>query len=82
MKYGRVETSALNGDKWSASRLGHFRDPGTHWIGGWVDPRAGLDAVEKKKKLLLLLGMEPRLCSPSLYRLGHSGSHLHSRLFR
>jgi hypothetical protein len=23
--------------------------PGTHWIGGWVDPRAGLDAVEKKK---------------------------------
>jgi hypothetical protein len=22
------------------------RDPGTHWIGGWVGPRAGLDAVE------------------------------------
>jgi hypothetical protein len=21
--------------------------PGTHWIGGRVDPRAGLDAVEK-----------------------------------
>jgi hypothetical protein len=21
--------------------------PGTHWIGGWVDPRAGLDDVEK-----------------------------------
>jgi hypothetical protein len=21
--------------------------PGTHWIGGWVGPRAGLDAVEK-----------------------------------
>jgi hypothetical protein len=21
--------------------------PGTHWIGDWVDPRAGLDDVEK-----------------------------------
>jgi len=19
--------------------------PGTHWLGGWLDPRAGLDAV-------------------------------------
>jgi hypothetical protein len=33
---------------------GHFhapreRAPGTHWIGGWVDPRAGLDAVAKRK---------------------------------
>jgi hypothetical protein len=25
--------------------------PGTHWLGGWVDPRAGLDAVEKWKFL-------------------------------
>jgi hypothetical protein len=23
--------------------------PGTHWIGGWVDPRAVPDAVVKKK---------------------------------
>jgi hypothetical protein len=23
--------------------------PGTHWIGGWVDPRAVLDAVVKRK---------------------------------
>jgi hypothetical protein len=22
---------------------------GTHWIGGWVSPRAGLDEVEKRK---------------------------------
>jgi hypothetical protein len=22
------------------------RAPGTHWIGGWVGPRAGLNAVE------------------------------------
>jgi hypothetical protein len=25
------------------------RAPGTHWIGGWVGPRAGLDAVMKRK---------------------------------
>jgi hypothetical protein len=25
------------------------RDPGIHWMGGWVGPRAGLDAVVKKK---------------------------------
>jgi hypothetical protein len=44
---------ALDGVEWSASRLGRFNPwenvPGTHWIGGWVGPRAGLDAVEKKK---------------------------------
>jgi hypothetical protein len=44
-------TSALAGGEWSASRPGLFtpgeRVPGTHWIGGWVDPRAGLDDVEK-----------------------------------
>jgi hypothetical protein len=42
-------TSALNGGEWSASRPGRFtpreRAPGTHWIGGWVGPRAVLDAV-------------------------------------
>jgi hypothetical protein len=25
------------------------RDPGTHWIGGWVGPRAVLDVVVKRK---------------------------------
>jgi hypothetical protein len=46
-------TSALDGDEWSASRPGRFipreRVPGTHWIGGWVGPRAVLDAVVKRK---------------------------------
>jgi hypothetical protein len=27
------------------------RAPSTHWIGGWVGPRVGLDAVEKRKIL-------------------------------
>jgi hypothetical protein len=46
-------TSTLDGDEWSASRTGRFtpreRVPGTHWIGGWVGPRAVLDAVLKRK---------------------------------
>jgi hypothetical protein len=44
-------TSALAGGEWSSSRPGSFipwkRAPGTHWIEGWVDTRAGLDDVEK-----------------------------------
>jgi hypothetical protein len=44
-------TSALAGGDWSASRPVRFtpreRAPGTHWIGGWVDPTAGLDDTEK-----------------------------------
>jgi hypothetical protein len=35
------------------------RTPDTHWIGGWVDPRAGLDDVEKRK-FLNLPGLELR----------------------
>jgi hypothetical protein len=45
-------TSALDGGEWSASRPGRFtpreRAPGTRWIGGWVGPRAVLDAVVKR----------------------------------
>jgi hypothetical protein len=46
-------TSALDGGEWLASRPGRFTPregtPGTHWIGGWVGPRAVLDAVVKRK---------------------------------
>jgi hypothetical protein len=46
-------TSALEGGEWSASRPGRFTPregtPGTHWIGGWVGPRAVLDVVVKRK---------------------------------
>jgi hypothetical protein len=46
-------TSPLAGGEWSASRPGRFtpgeRAAGTHWIGVWADPKAGLDDVEKKK---------------------------------
>jgi hypothetical protein len=50
--------SALVGDEWSTSRPGRFT-PGTHWIGCWVDLRAALDDLEKRK-FLTLPGFELR----------------------
>jgi hypothetical protein len=46
---------------------------GTHWLGGWMDPRACLGTM-KKRKILPLPGMEPSspARSPSLYRLSYS----------
>jgi hypothetical protein len=48
--------SALGGGKWSVSRPGHFTPrkitAGTHWIEVWLGLRSGLDAVEKRKKIL------------------------------
>jgi hypothetical protein len=35
------------------------RAPGTHWVGGWVNPRAGLDDVEERR-FLPLPGLEIR----------------------
>jgi hypothetical protein len=65
-----ILTSALDGGEWSASRLCRFtpgeRAPGTHWIGGWVGPRFGLDAVEKRK-IFHCPGIEPG----PLYRLSY-----------
>jgi hypothetical protein len=57
-------TSALAGGEWSVSRLGRFtpgeRAFGTHWVGGWMDPGAGLNDVEKRK-FLTVSGLELRL---------------------
>jgi hypothetical protein len=74
--------SALTGGEWSASRPGRFtpgeRAPGTRWIGGWVNPRAGLDDIEERK-FLTLPGLELRILGrparyQSLYRLRYPGS--------
>jgi hypothetical protein len=55
-------TSALDGGEWSASRPCRFTPaetvPTTHWIGGWVDPRGGMDTVDKN--LLPLHRIESR----------------------
>jgi hypothetical protein len=57
---------ALVGGEWSTSRPGRFtpgeRAPGTHWRGRWVDLRAGLDDLEKRK-FLTPPGLELRLLS-------------------
>jgi hypothetical protein len=75
-------TSALVGGEWSVSCPGRLtpgeKAPGTHWIGGWVDPRVGLDDVEKWI-FFTLPGLELRsLClagrNQSLYRLRYPGS--------
>jgi hypothetical protein len=43
----------LDGGEWSALGPSRFtrgeRAPGTHWTGGWVSPRAGVGAVQKRK---------------------------------
>jgi hypothetical protein len=44
------------------------RVPATHWIGGWVGSRAGLDAVLKRKISLLLPGLEPPTIQPVAQR--------------
>jgi hypothetical protein len=87
-RYGGVDvqihvslTLALVGGEWSASRSGE-RATGTHWIGGYVGPRTGLDDVEKNK-FLTLPGLELRPLrrparSQSLYRLRYPGSCLDS----
>jgi hypothetical protein len=73
-------TSALvGGERWASrpcrSTPGE-RAPGTHGIWGWVDPRASLDVMEKRK-FLTLPGLELwPLCRPassqSLCRPSHS----------
>jgi hypothetical protein len=51
-------TPALVEYDWSASRPGRFtpdeRAPDTHWIGGWVEPRTGLDDMERRKNFALI----------------------------
>jgi len=48
-------TLALDGGEWSASLTDRFtpgkRTTNTHWIGGWVGSRTGLDTVPKRKSL-------------------------------
>jgi hypothetical protein len=67
--------SALGWDKWWASRFDRFnfseRITGNHWTGGWVDARACLPHLEKRKSLTLE-GIEPRSVHPTAYSLCNS----------
>jgi hypothetical protein len=74
-------TSALDGGEWSASRPGRFtpreRASGTHWIRGWVGPRAVLEAVVKRKIPSSRRESNPipdrPARSPALYQLSYHG---------
>jgi hypothetical protein len=55
-------TSALDGGSsqlHAPAALPQGKAPGNHWILGWMGPRAGLDAVEKRK---ILNSRYPSLC--------------------
>jgi hypothetical protein len=68
---------AVAGTQRSFSRYGRFLSgefaPSTHFIGGWLDPRAGLDDMEKIRdywdSISLPSVAQPR--SQSLYRLSY-----------
>jgi hypothetical protein len=53
-------TLGLDGGEWSVSRPCCFnagaKAPDTQWIGGWVGPRVGMDAVAEIKSPFTALG--------------------------
>jgi len=60
-------TAALEGSEWSAARPGRTLPvvkPGTHFTGGWVGPRAGLDGW----KNLVPTGIRSRTVQPVVSR--------------
>jgi len=60
-------TAALEGDEWSAARPGRTlprERPGTHFTGGWVGLRAGLDGTDRPAR------------SQSLYRLSYRAHNI------
>jgi hypothetical protein len=76
-------TSAVEGGEWSASRPGRALPPGetapgTPWTGGWVGPRASLDAEVRGKILCLCRGSNPGrpVRSQTLHWLSYPGSYV------
>jgi hypothetical protein len=73
-------TSTLDGGEWSASRSSRFnhreRTPGTHWIGDWVGPRAGLDTVVKRKIPCPCRDTNPPIIQPVAQRYTAELSHV------
>ena len=73
------KTSALDGG-WvvvTPRSLYHQERLGTHCIGGWVGPRAGLDGCGKSRPTWIRSPDRPA-CSESLYRLSYPGPSLYN----
>jgi hypothetical protein len=54
--------SALDGGEWITLLSDSFtlrKEPGTHQVGDWVGPRAGLDVSEKSKRFFLCRSSKP-----------------------
>ena len=51
----------MGGQHHALAALRPGRRPGTHCVGGWVDPRAGLDGCGKSR---LPLGFDPQTVQP------------------
>jgi hypothetical protein len=56
----------VSGQLHASAALPPEKAAGIHWIDGWVGPRAGLEAVEKRKKIPSLppSGIEPLSSGP------------------
>jgi len=60
----------VSGQQHAPAALYHWERPGTHFIGGWVGPRAGLDGAENLVPTeILSRNFQP--VSQSLYRLSY-----------
>jgi hypothetical protein len=54
----------VSGQLHAPAALHPGKEPGTHWMGDLVNPRAGVDDMERRK-ILPLQGLELRYFGPS-----------------
>jgi len=62
----------VGGQRHAPAALAPGKRPGTHCIGGWVGPMAGLDGCGKSRLIGIRSPSRP-VRSESLYRLSHPG---------
>jgi hypothetical protein len=55
----------VSGQLHVSASLPQGKSPGTHWIGGWVSPRAVLDAVVKRKIPISYRDSNPPIMQPT-----------------
>jgi hypothetical protein len=65
----------VDGQQHAPATLPSRKRPGTHYIGGWVGPRADLDGCEKSPPTGIRSPDRPASSEP-LYRLRYLGPHI------